>query len=217
VGDDIPATENFVANSEHRGSHSSRNRSGSYLSSAASPPNVGFSTAPGQQQQTVFPAPSPRPGAMRDTFPGSSLDPSGNYTTAGLPRPGYPPAQNYRYSPRNNSDNTTHGSFGYQPPPPPAQYGNDVGGTRDGRYYTPKDYFGPGNSNSFSPTGREGPPGTLGATTAPHEPRVWSAPTAGGQGYTTNQYAGYGRDLPPPLPRQGPTIETDLSPDEASY
>ncbi|KAE8446334.1 hypothetical protein EG329_012083 [Mollisiaceae sp. DMI_Dod_QoI] len=207
VGDDLPAAENFVANSEHRGSHSSRNRSGSYLSNASSPPNVGFSTAPGQQPQTIFPAPSPRHGAMRDTFPGG-LDPSGNHPSAGPPRTGYP-AQNYRHSPRNNSDNASQGSVGYQPPL--GQYGNDASGMRDGRYYTPRDYFGPGG-NSFSPTGREGPPGMLGATTGPHESRVWGTP-AGGQGYT-NQYVGHGRDLPA---RQGQNIETDLSPDEGSY
>jgi len=198
VRDDIPAAENFVANHEHRGSYSSRNRSGSYLSNAASPLNVGFSPAQGQQQ-TMFPASSPRHGAMRDTGSGS-LDPSGNYILAG-PRKGYP-VQNYGHSPRNSSGNI-HGPSGYQPP---SQYGNDVGGMGD---YAPKDYISSGG-NSFSPTGREGQ-GMLGAM-GPLGSRVWGA-VAGGQGYV-NQYAGHGRDPPP---RPGQNLETDLSPDEASY
>jgi hypothetical protein len=123
----IPAAENFVASSEHRGSRTSRNRSSSYLSNAASPPNVGFSTPQGQQQ-ALFPAPSPRHGAMRDTLSGS-LDPSGSYPSAGPPRTGYP-APNYSHSPHNNSGNI-HGPFGYQPP---SQYSSDVGGTGEGRY-----------------------------------------------------------------------------------
>jgi hypothetical protein len=196
VGDDIPAAENSVANHEHRGSyHGSRSRSGSHLSNSASPLNVGFSPAKGQQQT--------RHGAMRDTLPGS-LDPSGNYLLAGPLRTGYP-AQNYGYSPRNNSGNI-HGPFGYQPP---SQYSNDVGGPGEGRDYMPKEYSGPG-SNSLSPTGREGL-GILGAT-GPHGSRVWGA-AAGVQGYT-NQYTGHGRD--PPF-RPGQNAETDLSPDEASY
>lgn len=202
VRDDIPAAENFVANHEHCGSYSSRNRSSSYLSNAASPPNVGFSPAQ-WQQQTVFPAPSPRHGAMRDTFSGN-LDPSGSYPSAGPPRAGYP-AQNYRQSPRNNSGNI-HGPFGYQPP---SQYSNDVGSMGEGRDYPPKEYFGSG-SNSLSPTGREGP-GMFGATGTPGS-RVWGA-AAGGQSYM-NQYAGIGRD---PSPRPGQNVETDLSPDEVSY
>jgi hypothetical protein len=202
VGDDIPAAENFVANSEHRGSYSSRNRSGSYLSNAASPPNAGFSTAQGQQQ-TVFPAPLPRHGAMRDTLSGSP-NPSASYLSAGAPRTGYP-APNYSHSPRNNSGNI-HGPSGYQPP---SQYSNDVGSMGEGRYYTPKDYFGSG-SNSLSPTGHEGL-GMLGGT-GPHESRVWGT-AAGGQSYM-NQYAGHGRDPPP---RPGQNVETDLSPDEAFY
>lgn len=202
VRDDIPATENFVANHEHRGSYSSRNRSGSYLSNAASPINVGLGPTQGQQQM-MFPAPSPRHGAMRDTSSGS-LDLPGNYLSAGPPRTGYP-AQNHGHSPRNSSGNI-HGPFGYQPP---SQYSNDVGGMGEGRDYAPKDYFSP-SSNPLSLTGREGP-GALGAT-GPHGSRVWGA-AAGGQGYV-NQYAGYGRDAPP---RPGQNAETDLSPDEASY
>ncbi len=202
VGDDIPPAENFVANHEHRGSYNSRSRSGSYLSNTASPLNAGFSPAQGQQK-TVFPASSPRHGAIRDTFSGSQ-DPSGGYLPAGPPRTGYP-AQNYGYSPRNNSGNI-HGPFGYQPP---SQYSNDVGGMGDGRDCTPKDYFGSGN-NSLSPTGREGP-GMPGATGL-HGSRVWGV-AAGGQGYM-NQYAGHGRD---PSPRPGQNVETDLSPDEVSY
>jgi hypothetical protein len=197
TGDDIPA-----ADSEHRGSYSSRNRSGSHLSNAASPLNVGFSIPQGQQQ-TVFPALSPRHGAVRDTFSGS-LDPPGNYISAGSPRTGYP-AQNHAHSPRNNPGNI-HGPFGYQPP---SQYSNDVGGMGEGRFYPPKDYLSSG-SNSILPTGREGP-GMLGAT-GPYESRVWGA-VAGGQGYM-NQYAGRGRNPPP---RPGQNIETDLSLDEASY
>jgi hypothetical protein len=200
--DDIPASENFVTNSEHRGPYNSRNRSGSYLSNAASPSNVGFSTTQGQQP-TVFPVPSPRQGAMRDTLSGS-LDPSGNYFSGGPSRTGYP-AQNYSHSPRNNSGNI-HGPSGYQPP---SQYSTDVGGMGEGRYYQPKDYFGSG-SNSLLPAGREGL-GMLGAT-GPHESRGWGA-AAGGQGYM-NQYAGHGRD---PSPRPGQNVETDLSPDEVSY
>jgi hypothetical protein len=198
VRDDIPAAENFVANSEHRGPYNSRNRSGSYLSNT-SPSNTGFSAAQGQQQ-TVFPTPSPRHSAMRDSLSGS---PSGNYVSGGPSRTGYP-AQNYSHSPRNNSGNIH--PFSYQPPP---QYNNDVGGMGEGRYYPPKEYFGSG-SNTLLPTGREGL-GMLGAT-GPNETRVWGA-TAGGQGYM-NQYGGHGRD---PSPRPGQNVETDLSPDEVSY
>jgi hypothetical protein len=202
VGDDNLAAENFVANSEHRGSHNSRNRSGSFRSNAASPPNMSFSIAQGQPQ-TVFPAPSPRHGAMRDT-PSGSLDPSGSFLGSGPPRTGYP-SQIYSHSPRNNSGNI-HGSLGHQPP---SQYSNDVGGMGGGKYYPPKDSFGSG-SNSLSPPGREGL-GMLGAT-GPHESRLWGA-AAGGQGYM-NQYGGHGRD-PSPRPRQN--AETDLSPDEMFY
>jgi hypothetical protein len=205
VGDDIPAAENSVANHGHRGSYNGpRSRSGSHLSNAASPLNAGFSPSAQGQQQTVFPASSPRHGPMRDTLSGSP-NPSGNYLLAGPPRTGHP-AQIYGHSPRGNSG-SIHGPFGYQQP---LQYSNGVGGMGEGRDSMPKDYFGSGSNPLSPPTGREGP-GMLGAT-GPHGSRVWGA-AAGGQGYM-NQYASHGRDPPS---RAGQNAETDLSPDEASY
>ncbi|KAE9379766.1 hypothetical protein N431DRAFT_326255 [Stipitochalara longipes BDJ] len=202
VGDNPPAAENFASNLQHRGSYGSRNRSGSYLSSGASPPNVGFITGR-EQQQTAFPVPSSRPGAMRDSLSGSP-NPSGNYLlSTGLPRR-EPPAQHYGSAPRTNSGNI-HGPSGYQPP---SQYSNDVGGMAEGRYYPPKDYLGSG------PTGREGL-GMHEAATGPHESRGWGA-VAGGQGQSQgymNQYAGHGRT--PPM--TGHSAETDLSPDEGFF
>lgn len=203
VGDDIPTAENFIANHEHRGSYSSRDRSGSYQSNAASPLNGSFNPAQGQQLQTMFPTPSPRHGQMRDPGLGS-LDPSGNYVSAGPPRTGYL-AQNHGNSPRNGSGNI-QGSFSYQSP---SQYNNEASGMGDGRDYATKDYFG-SSSTSFSPTSREGL-GILGV--AAHGSRTWGPAATGGQGYI-NQYASHGRDPPP---RPGQNAETDLSPDETSY
>jgi hypothetical protein len=206
AGDDTSAAENFIINQEHRGSYTSRTRSGSYRSNAASPLNMGFGPVQGQQQQqqqTMFPSPSPRHGVMRDTSSGSQ-DLSGSYTSAGPPRTGYP-AQNYNNSPRNSSGNI-YGPFGH---PPASQYGNDVGGMGEGRDYGPRDYFSSG-SNSLSPTGREGS-GTFLASGS-QGLRSWSS--AGGGQVHMNQHAGHGRDYPS---RPGQNAETDLSPDEGSY
>ncbi|PMD32457.1 hypothetical protein L207DRAFT_500180 [Hyaloscypha variabilis F] len=208
VGNDFAPTENYVTNSEHRGSQGSRLRSGSYLPNpnAPSPPNVGFNNSQGQQQ-SIYPVPSPRQGAMRDNLSGSP-NPSGGYLSGPPPRttgyqaPHYghsPPGQNYSHSPRTGSGNN-QGPFGY---PPQSQYGNEGGGLADVRYYTPKgDYFGPGR-DSLLPPGREGL-GMVGGA-GPHDSRGWGVPA--GQNYM-NPYTGQGRD------QQLRPVETDLSPDE---